>query len=67
MANLRHLLVDRSGTLRPPVLVAVTLLLIGGVPALASVGGRVALTGIAIVEVAMVAALLTWAGRTGPR
>jgi hypothetical protein len=67
MANLSHLLIDRSGTLRPPVLVAVSLLVIGGVLALASVGGRVALAGIAIVEVAMVAALLTWAGRTGPR
>ncbi len=49
MANLSHLLIDRSGTLRPPVLVAVSLLVIGGVLALASVGGRVALAGIAIV------------------
>jgi hypothetical protein len=67
MTNLRDLLVDRSGVLRPLLLAVVALLLIGGALALASVGGRLGVAGIAILEVGVTAALLAWAGRMGPR
>jgi hypothetical protein len=65
MAALRHLLIDRTGTLRPHIAVATALLVIGVALALASLGGRLALAGIAIVQIAVVAGLLWWGGRAG--
>jgi hypothetical protein len=61
-AALRDLFVDHSGTPRAPVLVVLALLVIGVVLALASLGGYLALAGIAIVELAVVAAPLAWSG-----
>lgn len=60
MAAFRDLFVDRAGSPRAPVLAVLALLVIGVVLALASLGSYLALAGIAIVELAVVAALLAW-------
>jgi hypothetical protein len=59
---MRHILVDRSGVLRLPALVVLGVLVVGGALALASLGGRLGLAGIAVLEAAVVAGLLWWAG-----
>jgi len=58
---MRRILVDRFGMVRLPGLVVLAVLVIGVAFGLASLGGRVALAGIALLEAATVAALLWWA------
>jgi hypothetical protein len=60
---MRHILLDRCGMLRLPALIALAVLVIGVALGLASLGGRVALAGIAVLEGAVVVALLGWAGK----
>jgi hypothetical protein len=59
-----RLLVDRSRILRLPVLVVLAVLVVGGALGLASLGGRLALAGIAVLEGAVAAGLLWWAGKS---
>ena len=63
MPNLRALVIDASGGLRLAAFVALVVLLVGGALGLASIGGGLAVAGIAILEAVAAGMLLRAAGR----
>ncbi len=63
MPRIRTLTVDATGTLRPSVFAALVVVEVAAALGLASLGGRVALAGIGVVQAATAAALVWVAGR----